>query len=308
MRSSKLGRHLVAFRYIWKDIIFRSIVITTLVIFALWTASDTSNNARNLSRDSVDLQGNEAEKSVATYTLWLDALTAILAISTFGLWVVTLRSFQKQGIESRRALRIAQASADASREQVRLSRSTLVDTERAYVFCESITSSWTAIKATEQITSWVFHIVWRNSGKTPTRFGQTAVNKWDAVDAGELPSKFDYPDYGTPENIIIGPNALIHSGTFDISIEQLIEMRAGIRHVYLWGWVEYNDVFGDTGRHRSECCFEILVSGNPTYKEGGFHYKRHGPFNGFDEECFRAPTPSKHTRSPNEGTGDSSRL
>lgn len=36
---------------------------------------------------------------------------------------------------------------------------------------------------------------------------------------------------------------------------------------------------------------QIQVTGNPTYKEGGFAFRAHGPFNGFDDECYRKPKP-----------------
>jgi hypothetical protein len=185
----------------------------------------------------------------------------------------------------------ATKSAHSSEEQVRISRDALVTTERAYVFCESITAISTAKFGTEEVVKWTFFAVWKNSGKTPTKHAVSIVNKWHAVKAGDLPSHFDFdfPDYSRPERMIIGPNATMHSSPFDFTTEELDQFRNGSAKCYIWGWIDYNDIFERTERHRSEFCFEIIVTGNPLYRAGGFLYPRRGPFNGFDAECMRKP-------------------
>jgi hypothetical protein len=288
MHFGSIKRALVHIRTVWRDLVFRGLALATL-IFIAW--GFTSVNSAQFPRGGVSFegQGNISEQQLATYTFWLDVLTTILAVSTFGLWVATLFSFRRQASEAKKSLRIAQNSADAAKEQVALSRSALESTERAYVFCEQILSEWTAIKETEQVTKWTFTIVWRNTGKTPTRRAISNANKWEGTDVGALPSEFDYPDYASSEDMVIGPNAVMHAGGFDIPVETLVAMRAGKTRIYIWGWCEYDDVFEGTSRHRSEFCFEIIVTGNPIYKNGGFKYRRHGPFNGFDEECVKRP-------------------
>ena len=138
---------------------------------------------------------------------------------------------------------------------------------------------------------WAFFAVWRNSGKTPTKHGVSVINKWHSVNVGGLPSNFDFPDYRRPERMIVGPNATMHSSPFEFTIEELNQIREGLARCYIWGWIDYNDVFVGTDRHRSEFCFELKVIGNPIYTAGGFGYPRHGPFNGFDAECMRSPKP-----------------
>ena len=88
---------------------------------------------------------------------------------------------------------------------------------------------------------------------------------------------------------MIGPSAVMHGSSLRIPIQTMQKIRAGEAHAYIWGWFDYNDVFDKTGRHRSEFCMEIEVSGNPIYKEGGFNYRMHGRFNGIDEDCYRRP-------------------
>jgi hypothetical protein len=107
--------------------------------------------------------------------------------------------------------------------------------------------------------------------------------------AGDLPFDFAYPDYGKKERISIGPNAIMHSMAFDVTPEDLQSIKDRKAKMYVWGWIEYNDIFDDTERHRSEFCFEVVVIGNPIYQAGGFRYRKHGPFNGIDAECRYQP-------------------
>ena len=109
------------------------------------------------------------------------------------------------------------------------------------------------------------------------------------TDAGDLPVDFDFPDYGKPSRIVIGPAAVMEANSLRIPIEILQKIRAGEAHAYIWGWVDYNDTFAKTLRHRAEFCLEIEVPGNPIYKEGGFKYRAHGRFNGIDNDCYRRP-------------------
>jgi hypothetical protein len=175
------------------------------------------------------------------------------------------------------------------KNQVTAVRDAMVSTERAFVFCERIHSHWIAEKDTEQIIAWVFTPIWKNSGSTPAKAAISSINTWVGVHAGELPSDFDFPDYEKPGRTMIGPGAEMHGISLRIPVETAQKMRAGEAHAYIWGWFDYNDIFRKTPRHRAEFCMEIEVSGNPIYKEGGFKYRAHGPFNGFDDDCYRNP-------------------
>jgi hypothetical protein len=187
----------------------------------------------------------------------------------------------------------AKNSADAAKEQVSLSREALITTERAFIYCEHIDAIWTADKKTELVTKWTFHPIWKNSGKTPTKRAVNKISWWVSINAGDIPSNFDFANADDPGRATIGPHATMIGGGLDIAVEALQKMGDGTGHAYLWGWFDYDDTFANTQRHRTEFCFEIQVTGNPIYKEGGFAYRMHGPFNGFDEECYCKPKPYK---------------
>jgi hypothetical protein len=222
---------------------------------------------------------------LAFFTAGLFAATAALVLATAALAYYAF----KQSRDMKASIKISEGAATTARDQVKLSREALISTERAFVFAQNVESFWTADKATETIIKWTFFVVWKNSGKTPTRKMASNINSWIGVDAGPLPVDFDFPDYGGAQRNMIGPATIMHGDRVDISVDQLQKIRAGTAHAYLWGWAEYSDVFAGTDRHRSEFCFEIIVTGNPSYKEGRFGFALHGPFNGYDEDCYRKP-------------------
>jgi hypothetical protein len=236
------------------------------------------------------------EFTIAVATVFVAIFTAVLAIATIRLWNSTaaLAKFaEEQAGDMKASIAVARDSAQAAREQVALSRGALITTERAFVYCERINAHWTAHKETEEIIEWTFVPVWKNSGKTPTRRARSQINSWVGIEAGDLPADFNFPNYEDDNrwHTMIGPGATMHAVHIHLPIETLKKIRAGIAHVYIWGWFDYDDVFDQTPRHRAEFCLEIEVTGNPIYKEGGFAYRVQGPFNGFDEDCYRRPQP-----------------
>jgi hypothetical protein len=271
--------------------------------YAIWDASQRPQpaNPRRSQEQAAHASVNdtrntttsgEAEERLAKYTLWLTLMTGILAASTVGLWIVTWRSGVRQFGDMQASVAVARDAARASRDQVELSRNAMVTTERAFIFCERIESRWNAKKDTEEITDWIFIPIWKNSGNTPTKSATSCINTWVGVNAGKLPAEFDFPDYGEPGRTMIGPGATMHGSSLSIPIETMQKIRVGEVHAYIWGWFDYSDIFDNTPRHRAEFCMEIEVHGNPIYKEGGFAYRMHERFNGFDDDCYRRPQQS----------------
>ncbi len=261
---------------VFSEVLFRETVnvVSTAVIaaFTIVLALRTGGLFKETAglRDTANKQREDMIRSIAEATR---AATAMEDVAT-------------HMEETARATREA---ARAAQDQVAIIRTSTVTTERAYVFCERIEAIWTVKYGTEEVTKWAFTPIWRNSGKTPTQYGVSCVNKWHAVNAGDLPIDFTYPNYGPKQRISIGPNAITHASPFELAPEDLQLIRDNKARLYVWGWIEYNDIFDGTERHRSEFCFEVVVTANPIYTAGGFRYRTHGPFNGIDDECRYRP-------------------
>lgn len=115
MRKCAIGRYLVRLRRVWRDILFRGLTLATLTYFCISVVGNNPERTEEKqSKEYTEQYGNEAERQVASYTFWLDVLTASLAVSTLGLWVATVANFQKQAVDTRRALRIARDFCECS--------------------------------------------------------------------------------------------------------------------------------------------------------------------------------------------------
>jgi hypothetical protein len=68
-------------------------------------------------------------------------------------------------------------------------------------------------------------------------------------------------------------------------------IRLQLRQWYLWGWVEYDDIFAADTRHRTEFCFEILRSRLPDGKVW-LGFRPTPRFNAVDSGCLRPIDPA----------------
>lgn len=102
-----------------------------------------------------------------------------------------------------------------------------------------------------------FIAAWQNSGTTPTKCLVTRVS-WKAFTA-DIPGNFDFPDFGggPASRPLIGPKSSMNMAPVDIPIDVLQAVQAGTHHLYIWGWADYNDIFEETERHRTEFASQI---------------------------------------------------
>ena len=115
-----------------------------------------------------------------------------------------------------------------------------------------------------------------------------------ALFEGPIDLGFQFPDVGDhleAGQTMLGPRAFMHAAHIDVPVDDLQKVKSGDAHAYIWGWADYNDIFPNTGRHRSEFCVEIVVQGDVLAENCQFAYRQHERFNGFDDECMRGPAP-----------------
>jgi hypothetical protein len=186
-------------------------------------------------------------------------------------------------------------AAKAAKASTEISREALISTERAFAFMERINS--TPVQAnfidSYTVSEWHLQPQWRNTGKTATVRAVNCINVWNGpsgIADGPEAEAFTYPDYGSAEAIMLAPGAEMHGLLIKIPVDQLREVRAETRRIFVWGWIEYDDVFAETARHRSQFCMKLEVIGDPAQKGEPFKYRLHGPFNGFDLPAKHLPT------------------
>jgi hypothetical protein len=81
---------------------------------------------------------------------------------------------------------------------------------------------------------------------------------------GPLPEDFKYPDRmeAIAPNAFVAPRLKIPFPV-DIAIQDLLDIMNKKMRGFIYGWVEYDDVFTSSARRRTEFCVEIEIIGNP---------------------------------------------
>lgn len=214
-----------------------------------------------------------------------------VAIAGFSLFLVLAIIFQSlfQGMWMRRML----AATDRASQVV---DEALLAAQRAYVFLREFRVNLVKNPLNEEIQTCTIQPIWENTGATPTRNGRSHIN-WKFFEPS-VPPEFDFPDFDEVGNrilthdtykpLIIGPRSTALSPLLDIEPAILRQVRDLQGRVLIWGWVEYDEVFGDANRHRTEFCYQLVVTGSPASWVGFTQYKA---FNGADEDSTRKPTP-----------------
>jgi hypothetical protein len=106
---------------------------------------------------------------------------------------------------------------------------------------------------------------------------------------GEMSADFAFPDSGDPTRVptLIGPGAVILSSAFlyDAKDPRVAAVHTGAKHLYIWGWAEYDDIFEGTPRHRTEFCYEVFFVGAAFPNKVQLATRMHRLHNAADEDC-----------------------
>ncbi len=207
---------------------------------------------------------NEATQRMALYSL---ISTGFVGIGT-GLLIVTLWLTRQA---NRAAQEAVEVTRDIGQRQI-----------RAYMVADT-DMEWRHLNddSGKNIVSYNIGIKWKNCGITPARrcYVRTSLRVFDGV----MPSDFAYPDRAAPivtETSHIGPNQSFRSIVGGISVSDVTAAERGEKHIYVWSWIEYDDIFGGK-RRRTEVCYDLRIG------RGGQVCSPNiaGPFNGADEDC-----------------------
>ncbi len=242
---------------------------------------------------------------VAYFTLCLVGFTAVLAVSTIGLWVVTWRASVAQARDMKASIAAAESSAEIARDA-------MVAGERAFVFATGIKPYWE--RDAGGLYHWRFRPNWKNSGDTPTK--NMTMHSECVLRTAPLPRgfEFNYPtdDIGValipPNTETLGGQAPRYS-ELPISPQDILDVQAGSKFLYFWGWAKYSDVFQNTPEHITRICWQIVILGDPAAYDPAvspqnltFSNIYHSEGNCADDECAdqqHGPSrPGSHLNAP----------
>lgn len=219
---------------------------------------------------------------------------AVVALFTGTLWWVTKGSVAAAAV----AADAANESAKTANRAFEHAQDTFILGNRAYIVADPIniipTTKLDARGNIIEILGWSIQVSWKNRGQTPAIRVRTAVNF--CAGTGQLPTNYSFQDIdgGTPgENPVVGPGMYLMTSPVTLKKEQIERILKENMRLYLWSWVEYNDILGPGERRRTEYCVEVRLLQNPLTlplrAEEAWGFVGYGPFNGMDEYSHHKP-------------------
>jgi hypothetical protein len=185
----------------------------------------------------------------------------------------------------------------ATSRQALLTREALIGDKRAFIFPTNLDGFWERPQENGPYV-WRFRPRWMNSGDTPSK-NLTNYTGCELRNT-RLPDGFDFSG-GNPGGGLLPPKTELHGGLAPqwpaaaITPQDILDVQAGTKFLYVWGWARYNDVFPKTAQHITRFCWIVTPLGDPTRyipgkkppEDGGlaFPYVHHKEGNCADDEC-----------------------
>jgi hypothetical protein len=166
----------------------------------------------------------------------------------------------------------------------RVSRDSLESVQRAFVFCTpvGITPSWVTDKVgSTKIIGWTFFVPKKNAGTTPAKNLREHVAV--SYSPQTITEAFNFHDFEGGVSGLANPQETTYYQTESIPVDVVEQAETGLQHLYVYGWITYNDVFRATRRRVTKFCFEV----HPL--SGDFRSTTGGPFGTRANFCTLGP-------------------
>lgn len=192
------------------------------------------------------------------YRLYLGATVVGVVGGLIGIAILII-----QTVATRRAAIAARDNADAATASGEISRLAMIAGNRAYVHHQEIKMISHYDENKGQIF-WRITPRWINSGNTPARNLEiyTSYELGDSLLPDDFPFIIPSDIKRLPMNL--APKGLIGGMSKDIPGREVLAIKEGRKHLYIWGVARYHDVFPNTSPHVTKfCTFSGSVVGDP---------------------------------------------
>lgn len=160
------------------------------------------------------------------------------------------------------AFRVGKDAANAATRSATAAENAIVKLERAFVAVGGFPWLWHHDTDRSGKFWYSIHPLIENRGNTPTKDMRIVVNS--ALRDSELPDNFEFPYSSEPGPSFIPPNGNMSGGERILLDDDLLAVQRGEKFFYIWGKIEYRDIFDGTPTHTTLFCTQISkVLGNP---------------------------------------------
>ena len=154
-----------------------------------------------------------------------------------------------------------------SRRSGDIARDAMIAGERAFVFPVGLAQFWEHVQETN-LYNWRFRTNWQNSGETPTK--NLTIHASGMLRDTPLPVDFNFnystQDTGTgliPPKMTLAGGVVPRIPTPALSPQDILDIQAGTKFFYIWGWARYLDVFPNTPQRVTRFCWILTLVGDP---------------------------------------------
>jgi hypothetical protein len=221
-----------------------------------------SDSSEQAAKDETERQQKVAnDHSVVVLTGWLVGVGVVQALLFF--WQLAL--IRKSLGDTKTAADAAKISADAAKDSLTLARENALRQLRAYVSFKQFEVRPQYAVNGRDIIRWNIVPRFKNGGATPAN--DIAIRISFGTMEEDMPADFEFPDVdapGTPSKASVGPGTEFDGSAvpkMDHGLVLVIAM--GQDRAYIWGHVDYSDVFPETPRRTTRFAAEITVHGDP---------------------------------------------
>jgi hypothetical protein len=227
--------------------------------------------------------------------------TVVLAIATIGLIIATGVLGVIGYLELRSTEKTIRASNQLAQSSIAANQIAVTNTEqqlRAYVTVQEVSmyvhrhpdrmsGYGQVIPGTPH--TYRFSVILKNGGATPAINARINISceKFN----GHIAPNFDFPSSQVYGNALIGPQVIWHTPSVTVGAMELQDPAVPAER-YLWGWVEYDDIFSGSIRHRTEFCFQIIFERLPPNNDPWIRFEPYSRFNAADGDCLRPIDPA----------------
>lgn len=237
-------------------VLFRTLFAPTQPVatdngIAVSQSEDAASDQRPFGAGGSTAPNATPDDVIAEYTKWLAILTALLVLT--GMFQIAYLA--KSDVT-------ATAAADAANKSAQVAKEALVEVQRAFVFPADLSRTKGVEFATGRIVGWNFIPIWKNSGTTPAL--RVEIRSAGRTFPSPLPDDYAFPESFDAVEAFIGPQMTMNGGTLGLESFTIEQIKRGEQFLYIWGSVEYDDVFTDSPRHRTEFCTQVIMAGDFT--------------------------------------------